>query len=292
MTYMTDRHVILLVVVLTAACACGVAAETVSFRNGVDSYNGTEDSYLHRGKLEYNFGASDYMIMQGEGIGSYAQGLMKFDISDIPDDVTITSATLRIYLYNDIISGDTTRRGVRAYPMLVSVIYGNKDNAAASVGEVDAHQRAQAQMDWGLPNSQDRGPQPGVEGVGADVDISISGAASYYLSDIGSFLEIDVTDILDNWYAGTVTNHGFLLLGDTSQTAGYFRSSEHATIGERPELVIEYTFGPKCGDPLYGHPVGDFNEDCYVNLKDIVLFAQYWLDCTDPYPPCNFVVSP
>jgi hypothetical protein len=37
-----------------------------------------------------------------------------------------------------------------------------------------------------------------------------------------------------------------------------------------------------CGDDGTEYLPADFNEDCYVNLEDIVYFAQLWLECTDP----------
>ena len=224
----------------TDPCApCNYAPTgSLSLRNGVDGYTGCEDTFLQRGtaKKEYNFGASEHMVVQG---ANYAIGLMKFDISDIPDDVTITSATMRMYLYNDIVGGSSSLRRVYAWPMLVGVNYGNKDNAPASVGEVDAHQRAQAVTDWGQPTPLDNGPQPGVAGVGADYDETIESSGDYYLADVGSFLEIDITNMVELWYNGTLSNHGVTMRG-SSQAAGYYRASEYATIAERPELVIDF----------------------------------------------------
>ncbi len=76
-----------------------------------------------------------------------------------------------------------------------------------------------------------------------------------------------------------------------------------------------------CGDAGHPYPVGDINHDCYVNwqdletfsdkwlascagtnwcngvdlnedsivdLEDFVIFAGYWLDCTDPDLPCSY----
>ena len=233
---------ITLVLLLVSLMSVSALAATVSFRNGVGGYTGCEDVYLQRGsaKKEYNFGASEYMIVQGP---SFAQGLMKFDISSLPVGQTITSATLRMFLYDDIIAGDTSLRRVYTWPMLVGVNYGNKDNAPASVGEVDAHQRAQAVTDWGQPTPQDYGPQPGVAGVGADYDENIESSGDYYRADIGSFVEIDITNMVGLWYDGTLTNHGVHMRG-SSQAAGYYRSSEYATVAERPELVVEYVPEP------------------------------------------------
>ena len=233
---------ITLVLILVGLMSVSALATTVSFRNDVGGYTGCEDTYLQRGsaKKEYNFGASENMIVQG---ANYAIGMMKFDISSLPAGQTITSATMRMYLHNDIVGGSSSLRRVYAWPMLVGVNYGNKDNAPASAGEVDAHQRAQAVTDWGQPSPLDNGPQPGVAGVDADYDENIEGTGDYYLADIGSFVEIDITNMVELWYNGTLSNHGVTMRG-SSQAAGYYRTSEYPTIAERPELVIEYVPEP------------------------------------------------
>ena len=43
-----------------------------------------------------------------------------------------------------------------------------------------------------------------------------------------------------------------------------------------------------CGDISHPYPVGDLNEDCYVNFADFAEMASHWLDCTDPNPPCSY----
>ncbi len=37
-----------------------------------------------------------------------------------------------------------------------------------------------------------------------------------------------------------------------------------------------------CGDPGTVYLPGDLNEDCYVDFKDLAIFASHWLTCTDP----------
>jgi hypothetical protein len=43
-----------------------------------------------------------------------------------------------------------------------------------------------------------------------------------------------------------------------------------------------------CGDAEHPYPIGDFTNDCYVNLLDFAMFAQQWLTCTAPESPCNY----
>jgi hypothetical protein len=49
--------------------------------------------------------------------------------------------------------------------------------------------------------------------------------------------------------------------------------------------------GPVCGDGQHPYPTGDFNQDCYVDFKDLAVFVGYWLLCNDPESPCNYVVQ-
>jgi hypothetical protein len=45
----------------------------------------------------------------------------------------------------------------------------------------------------------------------------------------------------------------------------------------------------KCGDPGYAPPAMDLNGDCHVDFKDLWIFVQNWMKCTDPNPPCNYL---
>lgn len=39
---------------------------------------------------------------------------------------------------------------------------------------------------------------------------------------------------------------------------------------------------PQCGDPNHPYPLGDLNQDCRVDLLDLVILALHWLECTAP----------
>jgi hypothetical protein len=171
---------------------------------------------------------------------------------------------------------------VIVYPMLVEVTdFGNKDGSAATTGEITRHQRATGQLDWGPPTNL--GPQANI-----DYDTSMAVSASYPYSLVGSFLDLDVTDIVDTWYQGLRNNYGLLIHGTTAQTASFFRSSDYATGIFRPSLVI--TYGPECGDDQHPHPPGDFDKDCHVGILDLAMMVQTWLMCTDVELPCNYEV--
>jgi parallel beta-helix repeat protein len=50
--------------------------------------------------------------------------------------------------------------------------------------------------------------------------------------------------------------------------------------------AYEYAI-PVCGDPDHPYPVGDITLDCEVNLEDLALLAEHWLECTKPEPGCG-----
>lgn len=43
---------------------------------------------------------------------------------------------------------------------------------------------------------------------------------------------------------------------------------------------------PECGD--WGYLARDVDLDCYVGLSDFAQWSVYWLDCTNPNPPCSY----
>ena len=76
--------------------------------------------------------------------------------------------------------------------------------------------RAQSQTDWGPPINV--GPVPDV-----DYDTTrVATSPAYYYPDVGTWIETDITSILELWYDGTLENHGLIIQDRTSQTASYF----------------------------------------------------------------------
>jgi hypothetical protein len=287
----------LVAIVVVGFLYSSVSAQTVSFRFGVDGYVATEDTKLRQNKAECNFGGSNDIQVQGLGPNPFSAGMIKFpDIfGEGPQDPgdpnyaqvptfqsgkVIRNATLRLFLANDLITNPSQPKSLIAYPMLVSCNFGDNDGTAANVGEVDYHQRAQAQTNWGPPIHV--GPQPGI-----DWDNTIEGRSDIYFwepNTINTFIEVDVTEIVEAWHVGLLENHGFLLHGGTDQTASFLSSADHPTEAQRPELVIEYD-DPQCGDLLYEPPLGDLTGDCYVTLPDFAELSSQLGNCTLPGDP-------
>ena len=57
-------------------------------------------------------------------------------------------------------------------------------------------------------------------------------------------------------------------------------------------IVGDLTPTPVCGDVDHPYPVGDFDQDCYVDFVDLAVITLNWLDCTDPFGWCNYTPGP
>ena len=241
----------MLLVVLALGMLSGSALATqLVLQNGLNSYTGTQDTHLKANQLERDYGGSDAFLVQGEGIGCYGQSLLKFDISGVPAGQTIDDATLRVYFASHLLTG---WQRLKVYPMLVDTTIGTLDGDPAPVGIVDMHQRGQSTANWGQPNPLNKGPQPGVSGVGADFDVNQSWTSvnhSYGNSGLGwtagyGWVDIEVTSLVDQWYTGALDDsQGVIIFGDASQQAAYYVSSDNTNQALRPQLVIDYTPEP------------------------------------------------
>ncbi|MCD6591236.1 MAG: S8 family serine peptidase, partial [Candidatus Aenigmarchaeota archaeon] len=73
---------------------------TATFQYGVDGYTGTEDTTINSNEKDANYGSNGHILMI-----SYTEGLIKFNISSIPDNAIITSVRLYVTMSTD--SGTT-----------------------------------------------------------------------------------------------------------------------------------------------------------------------------------------
>ena len=96
-----------------------------------------------------------------------------------------------------------------------------------------------------------------------------------YIDSNGSFTEFPVWQTASQW--GTITIHS---LEEGHSYELWLKAKNEA------EVHTDW-FGPieiitaACGDENHPYPNGDLNKDCNVNIDDIDIFVQYWLNsCT------------
>lgn len=152
--------------------------------------------------------------------------VMKFDLTDIPAGVTISSATLNLYLFSSDPSGDPT------YTVTAHAIV-NKNPAVAS-----ATGYTYDGVNGWTPNAC---CYDGIPLAQADIGPAVD---SRSVDKTPGFKQWDVTSIVQDWFASPGTNLGLLVNSDPSKLADrwrFFSSSEHPDVSQRPYLEVVYT---------------------------------------------------
>lgn len=179
----------------------------VSFQDGVDSYTGTNDTYIWSNPANQgdNRGSETTFVVDYDSATSERYGLLKFDLSDIPADATIVGCDLYLYI-------NTEGQFFRVYKMYEAW---TESSTYTSLG--------------GLPAFDDVDAASVPDAVHGNYD-TITGPLQ---------IKIPVATIQD-WIDGSVTNNGWVFYGTTNTDGLQFRSRQHATTADRPRLVVRY----------------------------------------------------
>jgi hypothetical protein len=178
-----------------------------------------KDTYLKASTPTANYGSDDGIRID---TGSGHVGLLEFDLSSIPADAACVSATLYLYVQTGGSSTDT--------------IY--------------VHELLSANADWteaaATWNTKDgASPWAGSAGCGTsgtDYDATALGSATFPGSNppVGTEIAISLTPAaVQDWFGDSNQNYGIRLHMGTFER--YLCSSDHATPGYRPQLVVDYT---------------------------------------------------
>ncbi len=160
--------------------------------------------------------------------------LMKFELSAIPQNATVISAKLRLYMFEA--SNEPT------YNISVHKIVNVAPVIAAATGYTYDGANAWTPYD-GLYNNIPLGQAD----IAAPEDTNA-------VDTTPGYTEWTVTSMVSEWVADPVSNRGLMLNSDptaASDAHRYFRPSEYADAAQRPGLVITYSF---VNPPLPGPP--------------------------------------
>jgi hypothetical protein len=203
---------------------------TVSFQDGVNSYNGTVDTYVTGDSTGSSFGSATTLEVD-DGSGD-EQTLIRFDdifgggTGQIPIGATIQSATLEVVNSN-------------------------------GGGNPNMHRMLAAWSGSSTWNSLGAGVSPnGVEAI-ASVDGSLPG-------NIGT-ASVDVTAALLAWASDPSSNLGWAFL-PTSSDGVDTHSSEATTIANRPKLTVTYVGGGVNVAPIANDDVAGVNAGGSVSI--------------------------
>jgi hypothetical protein len=217
-----------LVVLLMVLAVTGVAAPSLlaapyladTFTSQPGSLSG-EDTYISSYDATSNFGNSTALNVGETNAASnrISRTLIKFDLSGLPANATINSATLSLWQTAELSDNSTT---IRVYRSL-------RDWSETGATWL----LYKSSTAWGADGGFDS----------TDSEQTDIGSLALTSTEANGEKQFSLTaSAIQEMVAGTFTNNGFLLKADSETDDQYqFRSSDNSTSAERPQLVIDYT---------------------------------------------------
>jgi RHS repeat-associated protein len=157
-----------------------------------------------------------------------ARSLIKFDLSSIPSNATITSATLSLWTDTDFSDNDRT---IRVYRLKVPF--------------------NESQATWNEASTGTSWQSPGASGTNDREGAAIG----YVLIPYNQALDVEKqiplsTAEIQEMVNGTFTNNGFIIIADTEDNDRFsYRTSDASAATKRPKLVIEYSTSSSTATP-------------------------------------------
>jgi len=208
--------------------------QTMTFQDGVSpnaSYAGTTDVILaNDAEPNANLGGTENLeTFFGEG-EEYRRSLVRWDISALPGDITISSATVELYRYE---AGAENAMQIALYRVTRDWVEGTgwelwPDPSYVPDGAT-----------WTLASPGTAWMTPG-----GDFDAAIVGQVTLPVGMANGWVSLDATAAVRAWVEGGMPNYGLLLRplsGD--YTYHYYYSRNYGTANLRPRLVVNYTVG-------------------------------------------------
>jgi hypothetical protein len=184
----------------SATAAPGLPACYAGTPNG---FLPSDDTFIKGDSPLTNYGDDNRIEVRPDN-GADRRGLLKFDLSSIPSNAVISSATL--YLYEQ----------------------DNKTGQTTHVYRVtsDWNEHTVTWRSWNL--------------FGGDFDISTS-YYSYIPDQKDCLLTLDITNLVREWVNGTYNNYGVMLYSTGPNHIIGYSSKEDGTAGRRPKLDVIFT---------------------------------------------------
>ena len=158
------------------------------------------DTYSSSSSSSTNYGTATTLAV-GTGNEAYIQ----FDLTALPSGITVSKATLRLYVHS-----------------------------VATAGSFDVYQVTSSWEESTLTHRN--APGLGVSATGGEL-------TALTTSSLSQFVEIPITSLVQDWVAGTEPNYGITLVLTSSSGSFTFDSKESTTTSHQPELEIALT-GP------------------------------------------------
>ena len=182
-----------------------------------------KDSTLQQIAPTINYGSAAAIYVADRDGSRNARAVIEFDISGLPVDMAITSATLSLYYY-DYHAADG---------------YGNPSGKTVWAYKLTRTDWVEAQVTWNIYKTANNWTTAG----GDYVTVTPSGGSTTFPAAAGAWMNWNVKAIVQNAYSNGNPAEFLVRFATESRAGGsfsYFYSKEHATAGTRPKLTIDY----------------------------------------------------
>lgn len=192
------------------------------YQQGLDGYGGTEDTTLREG---YHDPTQDpafrhTLVLVAARDGDLQSFLIRFDVSDLPAFATVTEASLDFYVHPDSTTKEIQMLGYRV------------------LRRWNVLEATWSQADAGLPWDV-----PGCNGVGTDRELEPE--VQLRLQRRDDWISFPLTQLVQDWVANPLDNHGLLFRAEADAVAEYrFNSGEFWLPELRPRLTVRYQILP------------------------------------------------
>jgi RHS repeat-associated protein/CSLREA domain-containing protein len=180
------------------------------------------DTYIYGGSKNSNYGTGTEMGVgeDNNAANRTARSLLKFDLSAIPPNATITSATLSLWTSTDLSSNNRTIRVFR-----LKSAFSETGATWSSSASGTSWQTA------GASGANDR----------ESTDIGSTTILDNEALNLEKQIVLSPARILE-MVNGTFTNNGFIVVADTELNDRFnYKTSESTGATQRPKLVIQYS---------------------------------------------------
>lgn len=192
-----------------------------------------QDTFISEETIGMNFGASARLDLGLLSTGLPRRLMFELDMSAIPSDANIQSATLELYLYGGL--RDTVNANeldIKLYRMTVPWNEGIKDGENCTEGATWT--RYDCIGSW--------------TAAGGDFDPSSISNTKIFYDSIGQWYQWDAKNLVQGWVDGTYVNYGLILIdnkeanNETKNFIAYFHSGEYSVEEAlRPKFTVVFS---------------------------------------------------
>ena len=192
----------------------------MTLKNGEQGYAGTTDTWIDEWHADEEYGDEQTLSLRPDNV---AKAFLRFDLQDLPDDIVITAATLRLYD-----NGSGPDMTVNLHRMLRSWDQSTSTFNLAGSGQP-----------WSTP------------GGAAGADWEHSSIATFNLDSVTGYAPINLLSAVREWVEHPESNHGIALIVTSAgwSSVHSVQSSEHWNLDVRPKLELIFEPIPPTATP-------------------------------------------